>query len=467
MSKPYETELSQLPQTYRWALKADVDRLIAAVQRAALMPLVAVGSGGSFSVAEFAASLHRNLSQRPALAQTPLDVVGNEMNFRRAAVMMTSAGGANPDALGSFEALAAREPANLTVICLSAGTPLARRASRFPFVDFIELPAPVARDGFLATNSLLALLVVLTRAYAAACGTAVGLPDEWRQIVSPRNAAKLGCNLRPAWDKKTLVVLHGSSTRVAAVDLESRFTEAALQDVWIADYRNFAHGRHHWLAKRPDTTAVLALITPDDRELASKTLALIPHEVMVIREEVPFSGVTAGIAALARVLHVAASAGQARGIDPGRPGVPVFGRRIYHLNAFQRTRVSPTAEETAIERKTDSRIKTLSVLGVLDYWRDAYRTFMSEIQSATFRGVVVDYDGTLCGEAERFGKLQPGILNELARIARAGCPVGIATGRGKSVWEALRGGLPQSYWNLVAIGYYNGGDIRLLSEEQA
>ena len=144
----------------------------------------------------------------------------------------------------------------------------------------------------------------------------------------------------------------------------------------------------------------------------------------------------------------------------------MFGRRIYHLNAFQRTRVSSTAEETAIERKTDSRIKTLSVLGVLDYWRDAYRTFVSEIQSATFKGVVVDYDGTLCGEADRFGKLQPAILNELARVARAGCPVGIATGRGKSVWEALRGGLPQSYWNLVAIGYYNGGDIRLLSEDK-
>ena len=88
--------------------------------------------------------------------------------------------------------------------------------------------------------------------------------------------ADLDRRVKPAWDKQTLMVLYGPSTRVAAVDLESRFAEAALQDLFISDYRNFAHGRHNWLAKRPDSTAVLAFVTPDDREIASKTLSLFP-----------------------------------------------------------------------------------------------------------------------------------------------------------------------------------------------
>jgi hypothetical protein len=38
------------------------------------------------------------------------------------------------------------------VVCLKSGTPLARRAARFPYVDFVELSPPTERDGFLATN---------------------------------------------------------------------------------------------------------------------------------------------------------------------------------------------------------------------------------------------------------------------------------------------------------------------------
>jgi hydroxymethylpyrimidine pyrophosphatase-like HAD family hydrolase len=249
------------------------------------------------------------------------------------------------------------------------------------------------------------------------------------------------------------------------VDLESRFTEAALQDVWIADYRNFAHGRHHWLAKRPNSTAVLAFLTPDDQELASRTLALIPSSVRIVRESLSFSGVTAGIAALGRVIQIAASAGRAMGIDPGRPGVPVFGRRIYHLNAFGKRSI-PSLEQTAIERKTGKPVATLSSLGLLEFWRQAYAGFASALRTATFKGVAIDYDGTLCGETDRFGDLRPDMAEELVRLLRGGIPVGVATGRGTSVRKALRQALPKRHWDRVVVGYYNGGDVGLLSDER-
>lgn len=462
MGKPYDVELEHLADTYTWALRTNIECLTASIRKATLRPLVAVGSGGSLSVAEFATSLHRNLASQLALAQTPLDAVAGQVNLRRDAVLMTSAGGTNPDVLGSFDVLARREPANFTVVCLSAGSPLARRAARFPFVNFVELQPPVPRDGFLATNSMLALVVVLTRAYADACGTTVALPREWDRLVPTKRTAKDEEWLDDAWTKRTLVVLHGPSTRAAAVDLESRFTEAALQDVWIADFRNFAHGRHHWLAKHARNTAVLAFITPEDRVLAHRTLELIPRDVRTIREEIPTSGVPAAISALGRVIHLAGRAGKARGIDPGRPGVPAFGRRIYHLNAFGKI-PSPTPEELAIERKTGVALQALSTLGLLEQWRTAYRTFVTTLKSTRFRGVVLDYDGTLCGEVDRFGALRSDVASELERLARAGIIIGIATGRGKSVRTALRAAISREYWPRIVVGYYNGGDIRPLS----
>ena len=57
----------------------------------------------------------------------------------------------------------------------------------------------------------------------------------------------------------------------AAFDLESKLVEAGLVSVLLADYRNFAHGRHHWLAKNPDS-AVVALASKEETLLAERTL---------------------------------------------------------------------------------------------------------------------------------------------------------------------------------------------------
>ena len=329
MGRPYATELAELAPTYHWALTADLGLLVASLRRVASLPLLAIGSGGSLSVAEFAAWLHRDRCGCSAIAQTPLDAVASRTNLRNAAVLLTSAGGSNPDILASLDRLARREPRSLVVVCLTPGAPLARRASRIPFVDLIELSPPTPRDGFLATNSLITLVTLLERAYGATFGEGSALPTEWAQLLPPDVQIDLDRRLPTAWKKQTLLVLYGPSTRVAAVDLESRFSEAGLQNVSIADYRNFAHGRHNWLAKRPESTAVLAFVTPAERELASKTLELIPQLIPTIPVSIPFTDATAGVAALARVMHITLSAGQARDIDPGRPGVPPFGRRIY------------------------------------------------------------------------------------------------------------------------------------------
>ena len=463
MGRPYSTELAELAPTYHWALRVDIRQLADSLCRAASLPLLAIGSGGSLSVAEFAVGLHRDMSGCSAIAQTPLDAVASRINLRSAAVLLTSAGGSNPDVLASLDRLARREPRSLTVVCLRPGAPLARRASQLPFVDLIELLPPTRRDGFLATNSLIALVTLIQRAYEATFGHGSELPNRWEQLLPPEVQTDLDHRLPTAWEKQTLVVLYGPSTRVAALDLESRFSEAALQNVSTADYRNFAHGRHNWLAKRPDSTAVLAFVTSADRALASETIALIPNPVPIISVNVPFTGATACVAALARVMHIALSAGKARGIDPGRPGVPPFGRQIYHLNGFKQ-RVASDRRAISIERKFQKATEVLSSLGLLTLWRRAYRRFISGLQRTTFRGMVLDYDGTLSDD--RFGGLSSEVSRELVRLVSANVLLAVATGRGKSARKALREVIPSAHWDRVVIGYYNGGDIGLLSDDR-
>ena len=469
MGRPYQTELGQLGTTYDWALGVDIDQLASAIRGVTNSPLAAVGSGGSLTVAEFAVQLHERHCGILSRAHTPLSAVDSPINYRDSVVFMATASGRNPDVLGSFRRLAEKEPRRLIVLCLARDSPVARLAARQPIVDVVEMVPPVRRDGFLATNSLVASVVLLLRAYAQAFGAATGLPRLWTGLLPRRAELRLAKALRPAWDRQTQVVLHGASSRIAALDLESKFSEAALGNLWTADYRHFAHGRHHWLAKRADSTAVLAFAGPSDQDLAERTLSLIPETVHTVREDIPFSGPVGEIAALARVMHIVGLSGQAVDIDPGRPSVPSFGRRIYHLNAFRASNKQsglPSAEVLAIERKACLSLDRLKTAARLDLWRAAYRRFCKRLADARFTGVVFDYDGTLCGKEDRFGTLRTDVALELARLLDAGLTVGVASGRGKSIRLALRQAIREAHWERVVVGYYNGADLGRLSDRE-
>jgi hypothetical protein len=296
-----------------------------------------------------------------AKAVTPLEIVSSASGCKDMAVLFVSAGGKNADIIGAFQRVVVREPRCLIVLCSRRKSPLSRLAETYRYVDLFDFSLPGGQDGFLATNSLLAFSVMVCRAYAQVFPTGSELPETLDVLVHPtvtpeQFSAELHRLCLPLWERETIVVLYGTAGYPAALDLESKFTEAALGSMQMADYRNFAHGRHHWLAKRGGTTAVLALVTDDDRAIANKTLRLIPDDIPVARIDIPWRGLHTSLAALARALYIVGLAGEARGIDPGRPGVPRFGRRLYNLRAFGASRASdhalPPHEAMAIARKT-------------------------------------------------------------------------------------------------------------------
>ncbi|MBV8229809.1 MAG: hypothetical protein JO329_07485 [Planctomycetaceae bacterium] len=416
MGKPYDSELGDLPRTYEWARTVDIDALAASIRRYAEVPLVAVGSGGSLTSAYFACLLHSLYTGRLARPMTPYELVGSPVHLGGLGVLFLTARGGNPDILDSFDIAVRRVPRRIGLLCTRTGSPLVTRAADVAGAEIHEFDLPTIKDGFLATNSLLATSVLLARAYQLDPPSSDSLASRFEELVHPGQSgqefhADLSHRCRALWDRPTTLVLHGQTTQPAAIDLESKFTEAALGHLQLADYRNFAHGRYHWLAKHGEGCAVLSLASADDVDLAEKTLGLLPGNIPKARLQVE-NGVSGSLKALALSLFIAGLAGRARVVDPGRPRVPAFGRKLYHLGGAYRVRAVPRigeAEAVAITRKAGASIRTLSAQGTLQRWRQAYALFTEQLCSTPFKAIVLDYDGTLCDASERYSCLSCGV----------------------------------------------------------
>lgn len=454
MGRAYEQELTELPRSYEWARRVDIAPLARALASAGARPLVAVGSGGSFSAAMLAAFLHERVTGQPARAMTPLEISTTSLDLRGAVVLLMTARGTNTDILDAFSRALAHEPAELIVLTFRANSPLVLRASAFEYVRVPRFDAPVAKDGYLATNSLLAMAVLLARAYS---DEQANLPATFEELLPFVEGLD-----EEAWRRPTIIALHGTATRAAAIDLESKLAEAALANVHVVDFRNFAHGRHLWLDRRGRESLIVAFTSAQDADLAQAMLRLVPRSIPRLHLAIDGEPDVAAVRALATTIVLVGRAGRAHGVDVGRPSVATFGRRMYHLS--RRSKRVPS-EYTIVERKTRRRWDALERDGTLDKWIKAFKTFQAALLKTTFVGVVFDYDGTLCTAAERFTGCRGEIIEELQRLLDGGVAVGIATGRGKSVRHDLRQKLSPQVWGRVLVGYYNGSDIAPLGDE--
>jgi hypothetical protein len=434
-----------LKATYAWSMKTKIDS-VAMAGISASLPLLAVGSGGSFTAAHFASTLHQWHTAQIGKAVTPLEVADMAPQIQNSSVVFLSAGGRNRDILGAFRKVVAWEPKQLTVMTMRKASALGDLARRYDYVNLLEFDLPSGKDGFLATNSLLAFSVILARLNLQAHGDTKILPRSLRQLAHPKVTAAVHMHrLRevctPLWSRRQLIVLYSPTVQSAAIDLESKFTEAALGSVQMADFRSFGHGRHHWLAKRGEDAAVLAISTENDHEIATRTLECIPKSIPVVRIDVPGAKTTACLGALVRCLKITQLAGEACGIDPGRPGVPPFGRKLYHLNVFaKKRRVSDMSvrQITAIERKSRQDITGLQKQNMLEFWREAHQGFVRRIQKGRFRGLALDYDGTLCDPEDRLCGWREEVATQVVHLLEKGLMIGIATGRGDSARRDLR-----------------------------
>jgi len=462
LGKPYSRDLDNLIPTVRWAESVNVSALAEFIAQNSSLALLAVGSGGSQSVASFSAMLHRHYTNMPAEESTPLLSVKSGLDVR--IVQIFTASGANPDVLGCFSELVVKEPAALMVLSSASASPLSDRAKKYWFTEYFGFDGPFEGEGFVATNSILAQIAIMKRAYETAFNvqgesltqtledtTTSGWLDHLEALV-----AQIGV-------RQHLVVLFGELGRPAAIDLESKFSEVGLASVQLADFRNFAHGRHNWLDKHPNSTLIVSIEIGQEAALASRTLRQLPKEIPVLRVSVPQESHLGAAVAMLAVMRLTGKFGSLRGIDPGRPGVPTYGSKLYRLNAWPSRNLKVSIPEISIVRKSRLTLDELRRSTKLDEWMIHFNTFIKTLSALTFTSLALDYDGTLCDQRDRFRGISASVRDGLEIVLEKCIPIIIITGRGKSVGDALRSAISAKYWHLVQVGYYNGSEHHPLS----
>jgi hydroxymethylpyrimidine pyrophosphatase-like HAD family hydrolase/fructoselysine-6-P-deglycase FrlB-like protein len=464
VTERYLKELDNLSKVYDAANTLNLEPLKMAIETVSTRSVVMVGSGGSFSVAAFSAYVHQIKTGRLATAFTPLDYV--TMPLGDTGVMCFTASGRNLDICAAFEEAAQREARPLVGLVIRDHSPLHDLAARYSYSRVVSASSEQFADGFLAVASLLSSAILILKAYRALIGDTTSLPATLDEFLQKRVSVPLEAlveNMLPSVQSETTSVLCSPSLKPAAIDIESRFVEAALGNVQATDLRNFGHGRHHWFAKRANQTGLLALIGDDQQALATRTLRLIPNEVPQVRIDFIGPRDEQALAGLIVSLHLAAAAGKVRNIDPGKPGVPEFGRQLYHLGPVRprRERRFGVADIATWRKEKAGGLQTPTQIEEL-------RTFctrgIEKIKQTRFVGLVFDYDGTLCEPDARFKSLSDVVSIELNKLLSYGATIGIATGRGGSAAEIIQGAIERRYWGNVLIGFYNGAVVQHLAE---
>ena len=469
MGRPYVTELSLLPDTYDWALTTELATLKRAVETLRCRPLVVVGSGGSLGACAFAVRLQEQHARLPAKAMTPLEFVRHPVP-QDASVLLLSAGGGNPDILAAARHAVSNEYAFVSGLCTRPATRLKNFLDCYPAAMGFELVGPSKKDGFLATNSLVLTCTVLARAFGIEMPTSLPALELARAALGNPRTLKLqlseilegfsDCrNFEKSIDRRHVTVLSDGWGVAPALDLESKWAECGFGSVVLTDPRNFAHGRHVGFARRSRETLVLGLeLGEPSRGAASaltRTLRILPPSDAIAVLRSPLARAPGSLDLLVRVLLLTGLIGQRLGVDPGRPSVPVFGRKLYRSGIPRAAsyRKAPL-EDLWISRKVTPLVWHQADERSRRAWRKQCRSWLVAAEAMTLGGVVLDYDGTLCETRDCPPSKEVG--QALSRVIHSGLLLGIATGRGDSVLPPLRSVLPPDDWHLVTIGMYNG-----------
>lgn len=450
MGKPYESELNQLEYTYSWALLEDIDELKEVLTSFCEIPLLAVGSGGSYTAAVFLEKLHSNAGFL-SKSITPYDYIVADCKNVQSGVFLFSASGNNTDALNTFEISRKMGTKFFVSLCMNKNSKLMKLPNDKECSKIICYDVPTKKDGFLATNSLLASIVLLLRVYQKFGQYAFTLPPK-EFFFSGKHS--FGDELKCFLERKTWIVLYGNWSKAGALDLESKAIEAGLRNVQLADYRNFAHGRHHWTAKNLMDTAVIAFATPEEEVFAKDILNCLPNNMpkscIVSQKDGPLGALELVLSSY----YIIAELGRSLNIDPGKPGVPKYGEKLYSMDCTNYTiRDWGNKEYPLLQKELVSYDKLIK----------ASNAYKGKICSVRFGAVVFDYDGTLCGSTDRYNGISPEITDKLIELASNEIYIGVATGRGQSVREVLQSAIPKKLWENFYIGYYNGATIAPLS----
>lgn len=456
MGRPFAQELNAIEETINAASTVQIENLIGYIKNALDKPIIVVGSGGSFSVASIVTLIIQELGGF-AKAITPYDLKMEKNNLNAATVIIITAGGGNIDIINAYKYI--NRYTRSFVVCAKKDSKLIQLMINKNDTDFLEFDIPHGKDGFLAVNSSIAFITIF---WHLLCVT-----TKKEFVINGKNFCVDTLIDFNVLNKNTIIALCGGWTNPVAIDFESKCTEAGLVNVQYANYRNFAHGRHHWIAKNELDTSVICFADPEEIELAKRTMRLIPDNIPKTIVETNLYGIEGILDLMIKMYKIVNKIGEIKYIDPGKPGVPLYGKNLYHLGYniektdYSLSLVKNELKSRAIKRKKES--EWLFDLGARNnYYNEGYDRYILDLKNCRFNSIIFDYDGTIAYRNET--EIRNQILDKIIILLGKGIHIGIATGRGKSVRQELQSYIPFAFWDLIWIAYYNGAYISILSD---
>lgn len=393
-----------------------------------------IGSGGSVAIAKLWQLTFEEFHLGMAKTVTPYEFI--HMDRMPDTVFLFSASGKNHDILQVFK-LAAKSGCKIIIFTVTANSALVRIAKSHPERAVVIYPKVVTpKDGFLAVNSIAAMASMVEHVAEELLGK--------RKIGD--SPITLACmdhqkNLNLINDLShipTIQIIASEWGIPAGHDLETRLAESGVSTCFLTDPRNFAHGRFIWLESYRDSIMVL-FGTPRSKSYLQRFIKNLPQHIISYYILAPYEGVDGAAYCLTRSMLLFSELARVKAIDPGKPEVPEWGRKLHSLQLGTKD----------IEKKAKRERSK---------WADYPALEM------TFNGIVSDIDGTLIETENRYNVITPEIGNELNRLLHAGMSMAFATGRGKSALKLLRDIISEEYWQQVIVGLYNGTRLLKLHE---
>lgn len=457
----YEEELNKLRDTYTHALSINIDELKSAIAGVSESSIIGVGSGGSYTVASLLCSLHEAYTGRVSRPSTPLELICNPNLASASPVFLISAEGKNPDICEALERARRQSARTVHVLVNRENCPLVKKAEELYEVKRHVFDLPY-KDGYLATNSLLYDAILIARAYSELDGVQLPFPESFDDLkIGDKSIQEWAANIdefaSQAIKAGAVFVTYSPILKAVAADLESKLAEAALLHCQLADLRSFAHGRHLWLADRPDDCVILALIDPSLENLWKHTTTLIPKPESCLAVNVGGSAPVDLVKGIISGMYLVSVIAKLLGKDPAKPEVKQFGRDLYYADVNTLVGTPNDDNNFGVHTKAE-------VLGA--HWpaksqhfaiRRAMEASLDDMLQQRFKAIIFDYDGTLCPSQRKDVAPSNEITAHIIKLVEAGIVVGIASGRGGSMQEALKQVIPEALWSSIHLGLYNGG----------
>ena len=265
-----------------WAGAQKVEGLRSFLMEEPEVPLIAVGSGASLSVANYATLLY---GTRSAMGRslTPLSVNSLSDNaLLRCKVLLVSASGHNKDIVFLSDRLhSLKHPrvANLSIKDSENNKLKAKVSAASLFNYTSEFPSE-----FVEFESVVAQYALLCRAFGGK------LPSQDLQQPYYYCRKDGGNEVLPMSRVQHLVVVYADYAEPVALDLESKMVESGLVSVQLCDYRNFCHGRFAFVSNHiglktdymfQADTAVMILSSNYTKSVATRLRSILPDWCMV------------------------------------------------------------------------------------------------------------------------------------------------------------------------------------------